>query len=70
MLLRLRQDFVIWKLVRKQGINIHAALRRFRENFMFKPIRSVLETMVKLAPFCISACSLPNGSFLLIWTIT
>ena len=29
MLLRLRQDIVIRKLVRKQGINIHAALRRF-----------------------------------------
>ena len=31
MLLRLRRDFVIRKLVGKQGINIHAALQRFRE---------------------------------------
>ena len=30
-LLRLRKDFVIRKLVRKQGINIHTALRRFRK---------------------------------------
>ena len=30
-LLKLRRDFVIRKLVRKQGINIHAALRRFRK---------------------------------------
>ena len=30
-LLRLRRDFVIRKLIRKQGINIHAALRKFRK---------------------------------------
>ena len=30
-LLRLTRDFVIRKLVGKQGMNIHAALRRFRE---------------------------------------
>ena len=30
-LLRLRRDFVLRKLVRKQWINIHAALRRFRK---------------------------------------
>ena len=30
------------KLVREQGINIHAALPRFRKNLMFKPIRPKL----------------------------
>ena len=30
-LLRLERDFVIRKLDRKKGINIHAALRRFRK---------------------------------------
>ena len=39
----LGRDFVIRKLVRKQGINIHAAW----ENLMFKPIRSVVETIVQ-----------------------
>ena len=29
--IRLRQDFVIRKLDRKKGINIHAALQRFRK---------------------------------------
>ena len=52
MLLRLRRDFVIRKLDRKKGINIHAALR----NLMFKPIRTMVETKVKLAPFCIPTC--------------
>ena len=28
------------------------------ESLMFKPIRSVVETIVKLAPLCILACSL------------
>ena len=28
------------------------------ENLMFKPIRSVVETVVKLAPLCILACFL------------
>ena len=31
MSLRLRRDFVIRKLDRKKGINIHAALQRFRK---------------------------------------
>ena len=31
MLFRLRRDFVIRKLVRKQEIDIHAALQRFRK---------------------------------------
>ena len=30
-LVKLRRDFVMRKLVRKQGTNIHAALRRFRK---------------------------------------
>ena len=33
MLLRLRRNFVMGKLVRKQGIHIHAALRRFCRTF-------------------------------------
>ena len=32
-LLKLRRDFVMGKLVRKQGIHIHAALRRFHRTF-------------------------------------
>ena len=32
-LLKLRRDFVMGKLVRKQGIHIHAALWRFRRTF-------------------------------------
>ena len=32
-LLKLRRDFVMGKLVRKQRIHIHAALRRFRRTF-------------------------------------
>ena len=37
------RDFVMRQLLRKQGINIHAAW----ENLMFKPIRSVVETIVQ-----------------------
>ena len=55
-LLRRRRDFVTRKLVRKQTINIHTALRRFRKIFCFKPIRTLVETIVKLAPFCIPTC--------------
>ena len=66
MLLRLRRDFVIRKLDRKKGINIYAALR----NLMFKPIRTMVETKLKLAPSCIPTCSLRFGPFLLIWTIS
>ena len=29
------------------------------ENLIFEPIRSILETIVKLAPLCILVCSLP-----------
>ena len=68
-LLRRRREFVTRKLVRKQTFNIHTALRRFRKIFCFKPIRTLVETIVKLAPFCIPTCwlrlvlSFSSGSF-------
>ena len=68
MLHRFRGDFVVRKLVRKQGIDKTCCFAKISKNLMFKPISSVVETMV-------------NGTFLhsdvfisfrssLIWTIT
>lgn len=58
MLLGLRQDFAITKLVRKLRINLQAALRRFRKFCCeIKAIRSIVDTTVKLAPFRIPTFS-------------
>ena len=57
MLLRFRGDFVVRKLVRKQGIDRTCCFAKISKNLMFKPISSVVETIVKMAPFCIPTCS-------------
>ena len=69
-LLRLRRNFVMGKLVRKQGIQKHAALRRVHRTFDVLTLRSVVETIIKLSPFWHSDVFIAFGSFLLIWTTT
>ena len=60
MLLRLRRNFVIEKLFRKQRPAYYTCFfAKSSLNLMFKPIRSVVETIkVKLDRFCIPTCSL------------
>ena len=69
-LFRLRRDFVIRKLVRKQEIDIHAALQRFRKIWRLNQSEvQCSRDNRKVSTFLHSDVFIGFGSFLPIWTV-